>query len=104
MPTSGRAGDEGRGPRSTHHPDHIGRIAGGCRTGSEKSAAWFLRIVAEQRGSTRCTEACGEAERPLKSYKLRQEAGDIFVFVDRELVYEFKEEDEVDDDAFFSSG
>ena len=42
-----------------------------------------------------------ETERPLKTYEVRQEEGDILAFVDRELIYEFEEEDNVDDDTFF---
>lgn len=49
-------------------------------------------------------EMRGETERPLKTYEVRQENGDILAFVDEELVYEFEEEDEMDDDAFFGNG
>ena len=49
-------------------------------------------------------ERRGEAEQSLKTYEVRQEDGDILAFVDRELLYEFEDEDDMDDDAFFGNG
>ena len=47
-------------------------------------------------------EKLGETERPLQTYEVKQEGGNVFAFVDREIIYEFDESDEMDDDAFFS--
>jgi toluene monooxygenase system ferredoxin subunit len=44
----------------------------------------------------------GETERPLQIYDVKQEDGDILAFVDKELVYKFDDEDDVQDDDFFS--
>jgi toluene monooxygenase system ferredoxin subunit len=44
----------------------------------------------------------GETERPLKTYEVRLENGDILAFIDEELVYEFEDEDDMEDDDFFS--
>jgi nitrite reductase/ring-hydroxylating ferredoxin subunit len=54
---------------------------------------WNLETLAMQ----------GETERPLKTYDVKQEGGEILVFIDQELTYDFEEEDEMDDDAFFNS-
>ncbi len=42
----------------------------------------------------------GETERPLKTYELREENGDLFARVDEELIYEFDAEDDMEDDFF----
>ncbi|MGA7490612.1 MAG: Rieske 2Fe-2S domain-containing protein [Xanthobacteraceae bacterium] len=44
----------------------------------------------------------GETERPLKTYEVKLENGDILAFIDKELVYEFEDADDVEDDDFFS--
>jgi toluene monooxygenase system ferredoxin subunit len=44
----------------------------------------------------------GETERPLKTYEVKLENGDILAFIDKELVYEFEDEDDMADDDFFS--
>ena len=44
----------------------------------------------------------GETERPIQTYKVKQEGDDLFAFVDREIIYEFEEADDMDDDAFFA--
>lgn len=44
------------------------------------------------------------AEKPLKTYELKQEGGKIFVFIEQELTYDFDEEaDDMDDDFFAKS-
>ena len=48
-------------------------------------------------------EVLGAAERPLLFYKVKQEGGDILAFLDSELVYDYDEEDDFDDDDFFDS-
>jgi nitrite reductase/ring-hydroxylating ferredoxin subunit len=44
----------------------------------------------------------GETERPLKTYEAKLEDGDILAFIDKELDYEFEDEDDMEDDDFFS--
>jgi toluene monooxygenase system ferredoxin subunit len=44
----------------------------------------------------------GETERPLKTYEVKLENDDVLAFIDKELVYEFEEEDDMADDDFFS--
>jgi toluene monooxygenase system ferredoxin subunit len=44
----------------------------------------------------------GETERPLKTYELKLENDDVLAFIDKELVYEFEDEDDMADDDFFS--
>ncbi len=44
------------------------------------------------------------AEKPLKTYELKQENGKIFVFIEQELTYDFDEDaDDMDDDFFAKS-
>ena len=45
----------------------------------------------------------GAAEKPLLFYELKQEGGDLLAFIDSELVYDYDEEDDFDDDDFFNS-
>lgn len=47
-------------------------------------------------------EKLGETERPLQVYDVKQEGDDLLAFVDREIIYEFDQSDDMDDDAFFS--
>ena len=42
-------------------------------------------------------EAVGMAERPLLMYQARAENGSVYVFVDKELVYDYEDADEDDD-------
>ena len=44
----------------------------------------------------------GETERPLQCYEVKLENGDILALIDKELVYEFEDEDNIKDDDFFS--
>lgn len=44
----------------------------------------------------------GETERPLQVYEVKLENDDILAFIDKELVYEFGDEDDMADDDFFS--
>mgnify|MGYP001195946612 FL=1 len=46
-------------------------------------------------------EMQGETEKPLQTYECKLENGEVLAFVDKEIVYEFEDEDEMDDDAFF---
>ena len=42
-----------------------------------------------------------ETEKALGIYEVRQEGDDLLAFVDKEIVYEFDEDDDMDDDDFF---
>ncbi|MGB8489026.1 MAG: (2Fe-2S)-binding protein, partial [Xanthobacteraceae bacterium] len=42
----------------------------------------------------------GETERPLKTYEIREEEGDLFARVEGELTYEFEMDDDLEDDFF----
>jgi toluene monooxygenase system ferredoxin subunit len=50
----------------------------------------------------RSLDLLGETERPLKTYEVKLENGDVHAFIDKELVYEFEDEDDMQDDDFFS--
>jgi toluene monooxygenase system ferredoxin subunit len=47
-------------------------------------------------------EMLGETERPLKTYEVKLENGNVLAFIDKELVYEFEDGDDMADDDFFS--
>jgi len=47
-------------------------------------------------------DTLGEAEKPLQSYETKEEDGKVFAFIDKEIVYEFDEDDGDGDDDFFS--
>ena len=53
--------------------------------------AWDLRSL----------DKVGETEKALGTYEVRQEGDDLLAFVDKEMVYEFDEDDDMDDDDFF---
>ena len=42
------------------------------------------------------------AEKSLLCYEIKVEAGDVLNNLEKELVYEYDEEDELDDDDFFN--
>ena len=54
--------------------------------------AWDLRTLEMQ----------GPAEKPLKTYEMKEEGGDVFAFIEQELIYDFDEEADDPDDDFFS--
>lgn len=43
-----------------------------------------------------------ETQKELKTYQCKEENGDVLALVEEEIVYEFDDEDDMDDDAFFS--
>ena len=45
----------------------------------------------------------GAAEKPLLFYEVKREGDDLMAFVESELVYDYDEEDDFDDDSFFDS-
>jgi toluene monooxygenase system ferredoxin subunit len=53
--------------------------------------AWNLRSL----------EKLGETEKPLRIYEVKQEGDHVLAFVDKEIVYEFDEEGDMDEDDFF---
>jgi toluene monooxygenase system ferredoxin subunit len=63
-----------------------GVVAGCVLTCTKHLWGWDLRTLEMQ----------GETEKPIKTYELKQEHGEIFVFIDRELVYDFDDDDEFD--------
>ncbi len=82
------------GPPHMEEPlDESGVIAGCVLTCTKHLWAWDLNTL----------ELQGEAEKPLKTYDVKVEGDDIMAFIAEELVYEFEDEDEMDDDAFFNS-
>ena len=42
----------------------------------------------------------GETEKPLKTYEVREENGQVLALVEQELLYDFEEEDDMGDDFF----
>lgn len=44
-----------------------------------------------------------ETEKPMHFYDVKQEGDDLLAFIESEHIYEFDEEDEMDDDDFFNS-
>ena len=45
----------------------------------------------------------GAAEKPLLFYEVKQEGADLLAHIETELVYDYDEEDDFDDDDFFNS-
>ena len=52
--------------------------------------AWDLKTL----------EMKGETEKPLKTYKVKQEDGSVLANIEEELIYEFEDAEEEDDDFF----
>jgi toluene monooxygenase system ferredoxin subunit len=70
--------------------EHSGIVARCVLTCSKHLWAWNLQTLDMQ----------GETERPLKTYDLKEENGDLFARIDGELTYEFEAEDDMDDNFF----
>jgi len=70
-----------------------GVIANCVLTCTKHLWAWDLRTL----------EMMGETEKPLKTYEIKEDAGRIFAMVDTELLYDFEEEDDMDDNFFSKS-
>ena len=73
--------------------EESGVIAGCVLTCTKHLWAWDLATLEMQ----------GETERPLKSYEVKVDGDDLMAFVEQELLYEFEDEDDMDDDDFFKS-
>lgn len=76
-----------------------GHLDGGKLTCTKHIWQWDLRTG----------ELHGMAERPIQTYDVKEEDGDIYVSVEEEIVYEYDEdeeeveEEELDDDDFFNA-
>jgi toluene monooxygenase system ferredoxin subunit len=70
--------------------EQSGIVARCVLTCSKHLWAWNLQTLDMQ----------GETERPLKTYDLKEENGDLFARIDGELTYEFEAEDDMDDNFF----
>lgn len=73
--------------------EESGVIAGCVLTCTKHLWSWDLETLEMQ----------GETEKPLKTYDVKIEGDDVMAFVEEELLYEFDDEDEMDDDDFFNS-
>lgn len=72
--------------------EESGVIADCTLTCTKHLWAWDLRSL----------DRLGETEKDLGTYEVRQDGDDVVVFVDKEIVYDFDEDDDMDDDDFFS--
>jgi toluene monooxygenase system ferredoxin subunit len=67
-------------------------VIGNCALTCTKHLwSWDLRTL----------DKLGETEKPLGTYEVKQQGDDVLAFVDKEIVYEFEEEGDMDDDDFF---
>jgi len=73
--------------------EESGLIADCIMTCSKHLWQWDLRTLA----------LIEPAEKPLQTYDCKVEDGKVLAFVDKELVYEFEDEDDMDDDDFFDN-
>ncbi len=73
--------------------EESGVIAGCVLTCTKHLWAWNLATLEMQ----------GETERALKTYEVKVEGDDVMAFVESELLYDFEEVDDMDDDDFFNS-
>jgi toluene monooxygenase system ferredoxin subunit len=51
----------------------------------------------------RSGDMVGMAEKPLLMYEVKCNGDDVLAYIDGELVYEYEEADELDDDDFFNA-
>ena len=70
-----------------------GVIANGILTCTKHLWAWDLASLG----------MIGETEKPLKTYEAKAEDGRVMALIDQELLYDFEEEDDMDDDFFSKS-
>ncbi|WP_395665563.1 Rieske 2Fe-2S domain-containing protein [Methylocella sp.] len=70
--------------------DKSGVVARCVLTCTKHLWAWNLHTL----------EMIGETEKPLETYEVKVEDGDVCAYVDKELVYEFEGADDNDDDFF----
>lgn len=74
--------------------DESGIVANCVLTCTKHLWAWDLRTL-EMQG--------GETEKPLKTYEVKVENDEVMAFVEGELLYDFDDDDNMDDDSFFNS-
>lgn len=72
--------------------EQSGIIAGCVLTCTKHLWSWDLKSLAKQ----------GETEKDLQTYQVKQENGEILAFVDKEILYDFEQADDMDDDDFFT--
>ena len=70
-----------------------GLLEGGVLTCSKHLWQWDLRTG----------EMVGMAEKPLLTYEIKREGDEVLANMESELVYDYDEEDEMDDDNFFAA-
>lgn len=73
--------------------EESGVIANCVLTCTKHLWAWNLVSMVRQ----------GETEKDLQTYEVKQENGDIYAFVEQEIVYDFDDDDDMDDDFFSKS-
>lgn len=73
--------------------DESGVIANCVLTCTKHLWAWNLETLEMQ----------GETQKPLKTYEVKVEGDDVMAFVAEELLYDFEDDDDMDDDEFFNS-
>jgi toluene monooxygenase system ferredoxin subunit len=71
--------------------EESGIIANCTLTCSKHLWSWDLRSL----------DKLGETEKLLGTYEVKQDGDDVLAFVDKEIVYEFEDEDDMDDEDFF---
>ncbi len=74
--------------------EESGVIAGCVLTCTKHLWAWDLATL-ELSGT--------ETEKPLKTYEVKVEGDEVKALVEKEILYEFDDDDDMDDDAFFKS-
>lgn len=74
--------------------DESGIVANCVLTCTKHLWAWDLRTL-EMQGS--------ETEKPLKTYDVKEEDGIVYAFIESEILYDFEDEDEMDEESFFSN-
>lgn len=72
--------------------EESGVVANCVLTCTKHLWAWNLLTLEKQ----------GETEKPIAVYESKVENGEVLAFVEREILYEFADDDDMDDDAFFS--
>lgn len=74
--------------------DESGMIEASVLTCTKHLWQWDLRT---------CEMSGSETEKPMHFYDAKQEDGNVMAFIESEHLYDFDEEDEMDDEDFFNS-
>ncbi len=76
-------------------PLEVSGVVANCKMTCTKHLwSWDLRNLSQQ----------GETEKPLQQYESRVVDGVVEAQMENEIVYEFADEDDMDDDNFFNKG